>query len=392
MAKTSDLMNTWKNIQEIDLRPLQQQALNGIKIAIVGAPGSGRSTLASQMRSDPARSHLEAYTPVLILDLEAAKSPFEADLVILMIDSRKQDISREKELAQLWANTGKKVLVFENLFEEPSGSTAIIPWQAWKSRRVVCGSVLQDDFLVSKFAPAVIDLVPNQVLGLGRFFPLFRVPVAHYLINDTCLSNAAYSLSTGLAEIVPVFDVPLNLADMLVLTKTQAYLVYKLGLALGFSTRWQDYVAEFGSVLGSGFLWRQLARSLVGLIPVWGIVPKIAVAYAGTYVVGNTILQWYLTGRHISARQMRELYVQAFARGKHIASSLAKRLPRPRLPKLQLPRPKLARRKPRQLPAPPAARWCTACGQASAADAGYCQYCGNPFLPAVEIENTPTPE
>ncbi|MBN2549855.1 MAG: hypothetical protein JXB15_11895 [Anaerolineales bacterium] len=379
MAKTSDLMNTWKNIQEIDLRPLQQQALNGIKVAIVGDPGSGRSTLASQMRRDPARSHLETDTPMLILDLEAARGPFEVDLIILMIDSRKQDISREKELALGWANTGKKVLVFENLFEEPSGSTAIIPWQAWKRRRVVCGSVLDDGFLTAKFAPAVIDLVPNQVLGLGRAFPLFRVPAAHYLINDTCLSNAAYSLSTGMAEIVPVFDVPLNLADMLVLTKTQAYLVYKLGLTLGFSTRWQDYVAEFGSVLGSGFLWRQLARSLVGLIPVWGIVPKVAVAYAGTYVVGNTILQWYLTGRHISTRQMRELYTQAFARGKHIASSLAKRLPHPRLPKVRLPRPQLPSRKPRQLPAPPELHKCPACGQSSAADASFCQYCGKAF-------------
>jgi hypothetical protein len=87
---------------------------------------------------------------------------------------------------------------------------------------------------------------------------------------------------------------------MIVLSKTQAFLAYKLGLTVGFSTNWHDYLREFGGVLGGGFLLRQLARSLVGLIPVWGILPKVAIAYAGTYVVGHTILQWYLTGRHLT--------------------------------------------------------------------------------------------
>ena len=114
----------------------------------------------------------------------------------------------------------------------------------------------------------------------------------------------------------------MNVTDMFVLTKTQAYLVYKLGLAFGFSTQWQDYVAEFGSVLGTGFLWRQIARGLIGLIPVYGIIPKVGVSYAGTYVVGNAILQWYLTGRHISAKQMRELYRHAFDRGRETAREL----------------------------------------------------------------------
>ena len=157
----------------------------------------------------------------------------------------------------------------------------------------------------------MIDSLPDLLLGLGRFFPLFRIPIAHYLINDTCFSNAAYAMSTGLAEIVAVLDIPITIADSIILTKSQAFLVYKLGLALGYSTRWQDYIAEFGGVLGGGFVWRQIARSLVGLIPVWGIIPKTGIAYAGTYVVGNVVLQWYLTGKQVSGKQMQQLYAQA---------------------------------------------------------------------------------
>ncbi|MEW5869180.1 MAG: zinc-ribbon domain-containing protein [Chloroflexota bacterium] len=385
MVKASDLTDSWNTIKEVDLRPLVQQALNGVRIALVGRPGSGRKTLAEQMRQDPARPASLSDAPVLVLDLETAPNDLEADLIILLVDDRQADVSLEQEAALGWTNAGGRVLVFINQFEQPEEQRLPVAWTDWRRRRVVKGSALDDDFLVKKFAPAVIDLLPERLLGLGRYFPLFRLPVAHHLINDTCLSNAGYSLSTGLAEIVPVFDIPLNVADMVVLTKTQAYLVFKLGLALGFSTRWQDYVAEFGSVLGSGFLWRQMARSLVGLIPVWGIVPKVAVAYSGTYVVGNVILQWYLTGRHISPRQMSELSRQAFAKGKSVAQNLLKKAPRPRLPKLQRPRlpglpkprlPRLPARKPKQLPPPQVIQVCPACGKANAEDASFCQYCG----------------
>jgi hypothetical protein len=162
-------------------------------------------------------------------------------------------------------------------------------------------------------------------------------------------------------------------------------LIYKLGLALGFSTRWQDYITEFGSVK-QRFVWRQIARTLIGFIPVWGILPKTAISYAGTYVIGHGVLQWYLTGRHISKDQMRQLYAQALERGKVFAGNLLRRLPHPRLPKLTRPRlpkisrPRLPRRKPRQLPAEtPAMRACPTCGKSNAADASFCQYCGASF-------------
>jgi uncharacterized protein (DUF697 family) len=256
---------------------------------------------------------------------------------------------------------------------------------AARSRGVLRGSVLDDAFLTREFAPAVLELIPEHVLGLGRCFPFFRVPVAHYLINDTSFSNAAYAFSTSLAETVPVVSVPIAVADMIILTKNQLFLVYKLGLALGYSTRWQDYVGEFGGVLGSGFLLRQAARTLVGLIPVWGIIPKTAISYAGTYAVGSAILQWYLTGRHVSPDQVKQLYTGAFERGKQVAAGLLSRAPklrRPRLPRLAIPRPRLAlprRTRPAPLPEAPALQTCPACGRASAPDARFCQYCGYIF-------------
>jgi uncharacterized protein (DUF697 family) len=369
MAGISNLSNMWNTIKEVDLRPIRNEALKGIKIAIVGAQGSGRKTLVSQMHRDPLRPVAETQTPVGVFDLDDAGPALEADLIILLINQHAQDIDCEKALARGWADAGKKVLVVINQVDVMNISPGLGQWVNWQQRRVVSGSVDDTAFLLGDFSAAVIDLLPESLLTLGRFFPLFRTSIAHSLINETSLSNAAYALATGLATVVPILDVPLNVADMLVLTKAQAFLVYKLGLALGFSTHWQDYVAEFGSVLGGGFLWRQLARSLVGLIPAWGIIPSVSVAYAGTYVVGHVVLQWYLTGRKITTRQMRELYGKAFAQGKQVAQALLSKAPKKRLGKGKV----------AALPAGKAAQVCPRCGRSSAADASFCQYCGQSF-------------
>jgi hypothetical protein len=45
-------------------------------------------------------------------------------------------------------------------------------------------------------------------------------------------------------------------------------------------------------MLGGGLVFRQLARQLVGLIPVVGIVPKVAVAYGGTCMIGRAVVLW----------------------------------------------------------------------------------------------------
>ena len=333
MAGIKDISSVWNNIKEIDLKPIKDSAIYPIKIALVGEPGAGRHSMAEQMRTDPARPGVHTQSPIAVLTLDASTEAPIAHLIIVIVDATRVDFSVEQTLVKKWSEAGKNVLVFINKVDLIEDRIVGDLQQGWQANRVLLGSVYDMVYLQREFVPTILELLPQQHLALGRQFPLFRVPIARQLINDACFSNAAYSFSTGLAEIVPVLDIPLNVTDMIVLTKSQAFLAYRLGLLVGFSTRWQDYVTEFGSVIGGGFLWRQIARQLIGLIPAWGILPKVAVAYSGTYVVGNAILGWYLTGRNLSPKQMRALSVQAFARGKEYARMLGGKLPKPRLGK-----------------------------------------------------------
>ncbi len=331
MAGLKDLSNIWNNIKEVDLKPIREAATAPLRVVLVGAPGSGRHTLAEQMRTDPARPGIHTQSTLALISTEALGEVPVAHLVILLVDATRPDFATEQALAKKWSEAGKNVLVLVNKIDLVSSNITGDIHLGWLAARVIYGSASDVSYLQREFIPAVLELLPQHHIALGRQFPLFRLPVARQLINEACFSNAAYSFSTGLAEIVPVLDLPLNMTDMVVLTKSQAFLAYKLGLLLGFSTRWQDYVTEFGSVIGTGFLWRQIARSLIGLVPGWGIVPKVAIAYAGTYVVGNAILGWYLTGKNLSPKQMRALYGQALNRGKEYARSLVARVPHPRL-------------------------------------------------------------
>jgi uncharacterized protein (DUF697 family) len=366
MASIKDVTNVWKNIREVDLRPLRDAALQPLRVAIVGAPGSGRHTLAMQMRIDPSRPVMQTQTPLVILELGETERTTEADLTILVVDATSNNTSQELALARAWVDSGRSVLVFLNKVDLLTSMQALDDWATWQLNDLVYASATDSHLLLKNFVPVVLRLLPERLLPLARQFPLFRAPVANHLISETCFSNAAYSVSSGLAGIVPALIVPMNISDMVVLSKAQAFLVYRLGLAFGFSTEWRDYLAEFGGIIGGGFMWRQLARQLVGLIPVWGIVPKVGVAYAGTYVVGHAVLKWYLTGRHVSPQQMREFYLQAFDKGKAVGRRLLKRSQRPRL----------FRQRQARLNPLAGIKNCPSCEKPNAEDAQFCQYCG----------------
>jgi hypothetical protein len=96
--------------------------------------------------------------------------------------------------------------------------------------------------------------------------------------------------------------------------------------------------------VGGGFVWRQIGRGLIGLVPVWGIVPKVGIAYAGTFATGQAIYRWCAYGEKLSAAALNKLYSEATERGKQLAQSLLelRKKPPEQVPGESKPRWKLA--------------------------------------------------
>ena len=180
-----------------------------------------------------------------------------------------------------------------------------------------------DETGLPALAGALVSAVPSgQRLALARQLPPLRDAVFDLLIDDTAKANATYSFTTAMAEQVPVLDVPLNLADIVVLTKNQLLMGYRIALGAGKSGRARDVIGEVLGVIGGGFLFRQAARSLVGLIPMAGVLPKVAIAYTGTWAIGRAVVLWATQGKRMSPSAIGRLSRDAAGRGRAFARGL----------------------------------------------------------------------
>ena len=173
----------------------------------------------------------------------------------------------------------------------------------------------------------LLAAIIGQVEGDGRLavaaaLPVFRQLVAETIVDETAKANASFAVTTGLAETIPVLTAPLNLGDMVVLTKNQLIMGYKISLAAGRNDDPRSMIAELLSVIGGGFMFRQVARQLVGLIPVAGLVPKVAIAYAGTYAIGRALTAWALGGAEVTAEGLSRYTTEGLDRGKQLATQL----------------------------------------------------------------------
>jgi uncharacterized protein (DUF697 family) len=367
MLARFNLANVWRNIRELDLQRIRDAAETPVRIVVAGTEPERMGALAANLRRDPRRPDDIANTLIPLVETGAALGSSQADVILLVFSDAHEHRETQAAALSTWSTAGIPVIPVI----APGaaiGDAAVLPLAA--GSMPVFASTDDWGALQAELAPAILKILPDQILSLGRHYPMLRETAARRLIGDTSTANAAYSFSTGLAEIIPVLDIPLNVADMIVLTKAQAMLVYKLGLALGLSPDWQYYITEFSGVIGSGFLWRQVARSLVGLIPAWGIVPKVAVAYSGTYAVGQAVLHWYLTGRHATRRMLGAFSREALSRGKAIGQAFRRRLPgrkREALPAGEIV----------SMEASPEARICTQCSTVNDEDARFCKNCGS---------------
>lgn len=176
-------------------------------------------------------------------------------------------------------------------------------------------------------------------VALPRRLPALRQAMVMRMIELVSRVNASYAATTGLAEQIPVLNVPLNAADAIILTKNQLILAYRIALAVGTEGEPRVVMGELLSVIGGGLLFRQVARGLVGLVPVIGWLPKVAVAYAGTRVIGMAAWHWATEGRRLPVEETRRLWRDSMSLAGGLARRATRRFRRARPSPLPEPRP-----------------------------------------------------
>lgn len=320
MPKWPDLASGFKLLREVDLNAVRRQAEAPVHLAVVGDRGTGKTTLIRQLLSGPRDSEPAGIPPLSEHNL-AGDIPLQAhSIVLLILDAAKEAHLPEQDLfAGLKKSRVPVVVCYNKADLVPNLQPVMNGAQQWPGAEVAAIAAYDYKSLQNLLVPAILRSCPGREVQLARRLPLFREPVCQKLVDDACFVNSAYSLTTGLAEINVFLDLPLNLADIIILTKNQALMAYKISLAMGLPPDWRETVPKLTAVVGNAFLWRQVARQLVGLIPAYGVIPKVAVAYAGTYAVGQAIYQWCANGEKLKPEHLKALYATAFKRGREVA-------------------------------------------------------------------------
>ena len=171
----------------------------------------------------------------------------------------------------------------------------------------------------------IVDHATDDLAALGRWLPAFREQAAGRVINDTARANAQFALVANLPSVIPILGGLASVgADLIVLTKNQLTMSIKLAAIHGrpLDDRMQ-LLKEIAPVAGVGLGWRTLAREATSFIPLaGGTIPKVAIAYAGTYSTGRALDFYFQFGKKPAKAQLRDYYEQAYATARRLIPGL----------------------------------------------------------------------
>ncbi len=176
-------------------------------------------------------------------------------------------------------------------------------------------------------------------IALARLFPPLRKAVADRIVRRVSRENAMFALVTALPNVIPsVLELPWAVGefatDTAFLTMNQIRMALLMAGAHGHNIGYSEQRAQIALIVAGAFGWRALARELVGKIPLGGgLIPKAAVAFAGTYVVGVGLEKVHRTGIGLSRAEKKDAYADAFAKGKEVVQEIAPvimKVPEPR--------------------------------------------------------------
>ena len=184
------------------------------------------------------------------------------------------------------------------------------------------------ELLVTDLLAARADLS----LALARRFTPFRDRVTRDIIQRVSGENAMFAIMSALPNVIPsLAEIPWAFgefaSDTAVLTMNQIRMAFQLAAASDHAVGFSEQRSEIGSLVAGAFGWRSVAREFSGKIPFGGgLLPKAAIAYAGTWVAGSSLERLYRVGYGLSRQERKRAWDEAFTRGREVAAQLLARV------------------------------------------------------------------
>jgi uncharacterized protein (DUF697 family) len=301
----------WRLTRELDVAALRESFERLVSLRVLGSDLAAAHRVARLIEPDPALGEVS-------VGVLGETSRERADVYVVAIAGPLESEAR-RVLSDLSVSETPLVLV------QSEAAAGLLVLGIPDDRMITLGEATADDGARELLFKALVRAAPEVMLSAGRRHPLLREPVAEHLIRDTARVNAQFAAVSSLPANLPLIGGLVgDMADLIVLTKNQVLLLFKLAglygrdLALG-----RQLIVEVMPVVGGAFVWRTTARALVGLLPsLLGLLPKTLVAYSGTYVVGQMARYYYHYGHKPPPELVRDLRDESIRLAKETLSRL----------------------------------------------------------------------
>jgi len=138
-------------------------------------------------------------------------------------------------------------------------------------------------FPIERIAEVLARRLDDEGLSLAARLPVLRNAVTARLITAASRRNGLI----GVAVFIPGVDMP-------ILTFNQLRMVLRIALAHGEGID-RSRAVELAGVVGAGFTFRAIARTMLDVVPFAGWAVKGAIAYTGTRAVGEAAVRYFST-------------------------------------------------------------------------------------------------